>query len=140
MSENETASQQRFWTLSTILVTLILLIIVIAIFAFAFTQNLLWVASLGLLYAFLLIIPVVLRMQRRTHFMGYFMHILTLIFAIAIIALFWYFQIAFGAHPLLWDYFLLALSLLFCSMLVNFIVYKYMKLIALPTPKPLEQL
>ncbi|MFX0201280.1 MAG: hypothetical protein ACFFCW_34615 [Candidatus Hodarchaeota archaeon] len=138
MSENETASQQRFWTLSTILVTLILLIIVIAIFAFAFTQNLIWVTSLGLLYAFLLIIPVVLRMQRRTHFMGYFMHIITLILAIAIIALFWRLQITFGPHPLLWDYYLLALSLLFCSLLVNFIVYKYMRLIALPTPKSLE--
>jgi hypothetical protein len=135
MSENETSSQQRFWTQSTILVTLILLIIVIAIFAFAFTQNLLWVTSLGILYAFLLIIPVYLRMQRRTHFMGYFMHIITLIFAVVILALFWYFQIAFGAHPLLWDYFLLALSLLFCSLLLNFIVYKYLKLIAMPRPK-----
>ncbi|MFX1301187.1 MAG: hypothetical protein ACFFAL_05820 [Promethearchaeota archaeon] len=138
MSENETSTQQRFWTQSTILVTLILLIIVVIIFAFAFTQNLLWVASLGLLYSFLLIIPVYLRMQRRTHFMGYFMHIVTLIFAFVILALFWYFQLAFGAHPLLWDYLLLALSLLFCSILVNFIVYKYLKLIPLPTPKPLE--
>ncbi|GEM_PF-4444590 len=138
MTENETSSQQRFWTQSTILVTLILLIIVIAIFAFAFTQNLLWVASLGILYAFLLIIPVYLRMQRRTHFMGYFMHILTLVFAFVILALFWYLQIAFGAHPLLWDYLLLALSLLFCSLLLNFIVYKYLKLISLPKPKSPE--
>jgi len=139
MSENETSSQQRFWTLSTILVTLILLIIVAIIFAFAYTQGLLWVVSLGPLYALLLIIPVFLRMKRRTEFMGYYMHILTLIFAIAIIALFWQLRIAFGAHPLLWDYILLALSMLFCSLLVNFIVYKYMKLIALPTPKPPEQ-
>lgn len=138
MAENEASSQQQFWTQSTILVTLILLIIVIAIFVSAFTQNLLWVASLGLLYAFCLIIPVYLRMQRRTHFMGYFMHILTIIFAFVILALFWYFQIAFGAHPLLWDYFLLALSVLFCSLLVNFIVYKYLNLIALPTRKSPE--
>lgn len=138
MSENQTSSQQRFWTLSTILVTLILLIIVIAIFAFAFTQNLLWVASLGILYAFLLIIPVYFRMQRRTHFMSYFMHILTLIFAFVILALFWYLQIIFGIHPLLWDYILLALSILFCSLLLNFIVYKYLKLIVLPTPKSPE--
>ena len=138
MSENETSSQQRFWTQSTILVTLILLIIVIAIFAFAFTQNLLWVTSLGILYAFLLIIPVYLRMQRRTHMMGYFMHIITLIFAFVILALFWYLQTAFGVHPLLWDYILLALSLLFCSLLLNFIVYKYLKLITLPRPQSPE--
>jgi hypothetical protein len=138
MSNDQQENEKPFWTPSTILITLILFIIVIAIFIFAFTQGVIWVAGLGLLYAVLLLIPVVLRMQRRTHFMGYFMHILTIIFAVAVIILFYQLRIMYGGHPLLWDYLVLALSMLFCALLLNFIAYKYMSLIALPQPQPPE--
>jgi hypothetical protein len=127
----KTDSEQKLWTPSIIILTILMLVLFLLTIYFGFLFNLLWTLGLGLIYGISLAFSYYYDTYKKSSIS--LMYVVQAAVVFIIILVFVWLQGIYGPHPFGYDYLILAFSMLFAGGMFGIPVYRYTKI----KPKPL---